>query len=261
MVVALTAERDGLNRWQRWWNHTVVLDKPVQDAVVNIVYIGKKTNWDRLQQKIGRDSTHVVAGKEVSLPQTRLWKRFDSSRQKEEILTRTLISLRSSTDQIGLWDPLGRMQRTAWCLAQVYPRVTVWCQCREKYRAVAQQLMEEQGASLQITQGQELWQECLIMGAMEQPPDQISWKGLLLLAGPRRSMHQQGMLLHSLQVDVPPEISAICPKDIEEQELYLSLCQEQRTHRGKELCFYSGKYWDENRRIEDAVKQALTILT
>lgn len=251
MIVVLTAEPGKRSFWARFRKQASFQECKVLGESVMLVYPGEEPNWDKLAQKLGRYASRVLvspgnqrekAG--IRLPKQRPWHTLDNSKIKEQILCNTLCHLSEQYDWVGLYDPEGKLGLLVWELVQHFPRVTVWCRHRERYQALCHDLMEQFGAVIELTAAQNGLEGCPLLAAMEPPAFGIHWDGLLLLCGKTEIPHFRGRLQQELKVPLPEEAFFTLPPDVDRQELYLAIRQEQRRRQGtgtaaqrENLCF------------------------
>lgn len=242
MIVVLTADPALQNWWTNLWNRPVFREITVLGESIMLVHPGKRPDWDKLSQKLGRYSSRLLVGEGIELPKERPWKRMDNSKMKEQILCNTLCSFSDSLSWVGLYDPEGKLCVTAWELAQCYPRVTVWCRFRERYQSLCGDLMEQLGAAVELTSDWEGLMGCPLIGAMEAPAFRLRWDGTLLLCGRTEIPPVSGQLRQDLQIPLPPEVQEAVPTDVNAMELYLAVLKERGRGRGNpefpdDLCY------------------------
>ena len=237
MILVLTADPSLQNPWQRFWKRPSFREVSAMGESIMLVNPGSKPQWDKLSQKVGRYAGRVVAAQDIDLPKERPWKRQDNSKMKERILGNTLCSFSDSLDWVGLYDPEGKRNVLAWELAQCYPRVTVWCRFRERYQALCGDLMEQLGASIELTQCWDGLMGCPLIGAMEMPDFRLRWDGTMLLTARADFPPISGTLRHDLQIPIPEELLSICPGDVDPMELFLAVLKEKRQEIPTDLCY------------------------
>ncbi len=228
MIVVLSADPALQSPWQRLLKQSVVREVNVLGESVMLVHPGQKPNWEKLSRKLGRYASRLIVGEGIVLPNERPWKRLDNSKMKEKILCSTLCSFSDSMDWVGLYDPEGRHTVLAWELAQVFPRVTVWCCFRERYDALCGDLMEQLGAAVELTSTWDGLMGCPLIGTMDVPPIKLRWDGTLLLTEKALLPPLCGTLRQNLQLPVPTEILELCPTDVDAREVYLAILQQSR---------------------------------
>lgn len=229
MIVVLSVDPALQSRWQRLLKQAAVQEAKALGESIILVHPGQKPNWEKLSQKLGRYASRLVVGEGIALPKERPWRRMDNSRLKEKILSNTLCSFSDSMDQVGLYDPEGRHTVLAWELAQVFPRVRVWCRFRERYDALCGDLMEQLGAAVELTSTWDGLMGCPLIGAMDAPPLKLRWDGTLLLTEKAELPPLCGTLRQNLKLAIPTELLELCPADVDPQELYLAVLQQNRT--------------------------------
>lgn len=237
MIVVLSEDSRIQSRWQRFWKQSGLQETSALGESIMLIHPGQKPNWEKLARRLGRYTGRVVCGSGVQLPKERPWKAFDSSKLKEKLLCNTLCSFRDSLNWVGLYDPEGKRTVTAWELAQVFPRVTVWCRFRERYDSLCGSLMEQLGAAVELTSVNDGLLGCPLIGAMDVPPVYLRWDGTMLLCGRAELPPMSGVLRQDLRIPVPRELLAVCPADVDPMELYLALLHEGRRELPPDLCY------------------------
>lgn len=251
MILVITKDLKLQNRWSNFWNKATLRECSAMGESIMLLHPGKKPNWNKLAQKAGQYASRVLCGDTVELPKERPWKRQDHRKMKEKILLNTLCSYSEQEEWVGLCDPEGKLCMLAWELAQRFPRVTVWCQFRERYQSLCELLLEELGAVLELCSSREGLMGCPIIGAMEAPPFRCQWDGLLLLVGKTDLPPLSGELRQNLRIAIPDELQAVTPCDVDAMDLYLAIMQENRQTVPNDLCFEISKGYGVNSIIEN----------
>ncbi len=250
MILVLSRDASLRTVWQHWLNCPVIREKEALGKSIMVVHPGREPKWPKLAQKLGRYASRVVCPAELELPKERPWKRLDSSKIREQILSNTFCRFSQQLEWVGLYDPEGRHTILAWELAQCFPRVTVWCRFRERYDSLCSDLMEQLGAVLELTSAWEGLMGCPLIGAMEPPEFRLRWDGDFILPGRWDIPPISGSLHQDLALPVPEELLRICPKDIDPRELYLAFLKEERKAVPQELCYLLPRSNQESASIE-----------
>ena len=237
MILVLSSDPDLQNYWTKFTGKYTMKECIAQGESILILHPGRKPNWSKLARKTGQYASRVVLGKGMLLPKERPWKQQDFSKQKEKILLNTLCSKSKDTDWVGLCDPEGKLTMLAWELAQCFPRVTVWCEFKERYQPLCDILMKELGAAIELTNSREGMMGCPLIGAMEAPPFRCQWDGLLLLVGRTELPTLSGELQQELSFPVPTDVREAAPADVDPMELYLAILKEKRQVLPADFCY------------------------
>ncbi len=237
MILVLSADPSLQNWWTNFRNKASIQERSAQGESILLLHPGRKPKWKKLAQKTGQYASRVVVGQNIELPCERPWKRQDHSKMKEKILLNTLRAQSENTDWVGLCDPEGKLCMLAWELAQCFPRITIWCEFKERYQPVRTALMKELGAALELTSSREGMMGCPLIAAVEAPPFRCQWDGLMLLVGRTELPPLSGELRQELRIPVPDDVRKAAPADVDPMELYLAILREKRQDIPMDLCF------------------------
>lgn len=230
MFVVLTKEKRKNRLRQLWSKNKGWEERGVLGSSFAVVFVGKKTNWQKLQKQVGRYACRIVAPKGLQLPQSRIWRAFSGDVFEEKLLENTMRALVSSAGSraenitIGVVDLSGKRQALVKSLLLLFPQVRVYCPDREEYRPFAQEVLEEYGAPLAITQQVDGLCGCHIVAALEEPPKGFVWDGLLVTTK-RWWESPAGKAVQGLRPAWPEEMNQALPKDIDPMNFLCALLE------------------------------------
>ena len=247
MILVISKDPSLQNRWTNFWNKATFRERLTMGESIMLLHPGRKPNWTKLAQKAGQYASRVICSSAIELPKERPWKQQDNQKMKEKILLNTLCSFSDKEEWVGLCDPEGKLCMMAWELAQSFPRVTVWCEFRERYHSLSKLLLEELGAALELCSSREGLLGCPVIGAMEAPPFRCQWDGLFLLVGKAEFPPLSGELKQQLRIPIPEELQEVTPADVDAMELYLAILRENPA----DLCFIVNQQDNEQTSFEN----------
>ncbi len=231
MVVVLSKDPSIQNYWQRLWRRISVKEEKILGESVMFVHPGEEPDWDKLAKKLGNYTERIVVGKGIELPDTEQWKPMDVCAVEEKILGDTICDLAGRDENIGIYDPEGRLQALVEELAEAFSKITVFCPLEEAYENLCKNIFEQQGTSIELTSAWDGLMDCSIIGGLTPPNFRLRWRGIFLLPGETEIppiSGWTGSLFKELRLPVPNELKKLCPLDVPPKSLYLALLKEGR---------------------------------
>lgn len=193
---------------------------PIKVRCVEYIQYSKNINWKKIDKIVLAQRNHLLCSKDVILNESMGYKRFDDSEYKERLCTNLGITLTSEISQknisVGIIDKKGMFSSLVECILKYTDNVVVVTDNIDFYTQVAENLIEETGAPLRLSQSQKSLCECKLIIA---PSKVTSFEGIssksLLLTAHIPQVDLPCAYVYDYAIDFPKPLLPLCPTGLD----------------------------------------------
>lgn len=192
----------------------------VKIKCIDYVQRTNNINWKKLDKIIGAQRSCLLCSKDVALNQSLQYKRFDDSEYKERLCTNMGITLANQLSKdnisVGIIDKTGAFSTLPQCILKYTDNVIVVTENIDFYTRISENLIEETGAVVRLSQSQKSLCDCkLIIAPHKVTSNEGITQNSLLLTAHKPDIFLPCVCVYDYVIDFPKHLLQLCPNGMD----------------------------------------------
>ncbi len=243
-----------------------------------VTYLNRtgQINWRRLDSVIGNQRNHLLCNKDVLLPKTLGFKRFDNREYKIRLASNFFIHILSQLNkkdlQVALYDPKGRSTEVLPYIVKYVANPVVVSDNLTAFNCEINNIYQEYGATIQLTNNRSNLSECKFVLALDEISESLPLAGdVVVISISKPTVSVSGVVYYDFTFMMPREFLDFKTSEFSEEYLCgalytkankyelgsvvpLTCSNESATQTCKSICKYLKKHHNSDNKNNRAEK-------